>query len=317
MANFWFIGEGSFAALSLKRLHALLATVEGFQLSQVLTSPPTRKGRGMKEAPSPVQACAEELGLPLGCTGSLAQNGEILARLRDDPPKVVFVVDFGQVVREPYLSAPPWGCLNIHPSLLPRWRGASPIQRTLMNGDPEAGVTVFRLVPEMDAGPILRQAALPIGPDTRASDLYEKLSALGAEIAVEGLIALAKGTASLMEQDAALATHAPKLCREEFQVSWDWPAAQVHNFVRGLEASGGSFVPFRGDRLKLWRSTLASGSGEPGRVLRLDPEGPVLACGEGAIRLEEVQAPGKRRTGAADWARGLRLSVGDLLDAAS
>lgn len=311
MLNFWFIGEGPFAALCLKRLHALLRPVDGFGLTKVYTSPPGRGGRGMKEIPSPVQECAAEIGLPIRHTGALSQNEEMLSLLRDDPPDAIFVVDFGQVVREPFLSAPRWGCLNIHPSLLPRWRGAAPIQRALMNGDPEAGVTVFRLVPEMDAGPILRQAALPIGPDATASTLYGELSSLGADLAFDGLRALAEGTSSFKEQDASRATHAPKLSREEFEVSWAWPAERVHNAVRGLDASGGAFVPFRGERLKLWRTLPVDGTGEPGRTLRLERDGPVIACGTGAVRLEEVQAPGKRRTGGGDWARGARLNVGD------
>ena len=313
--NLWFVGEGPFAALCLESLNRLLRPVDGYCLARIITGMPTRSGRGMKETPSPVEACATRLGLPLERTGRLSQNEGLLSSLQASPPDVIFVIDFGQIIREPFLSTPRWGCLNIHPSLLPRWRGAAPIQRALMNGDPETGVTVFRLVPEMDAGPVLCQARLPVALDVTASGLYGTLSALGAEIAAEGLKALSEGTATFTEQDHVNATYATKLAREEFEVAWDNPALKIHNTVRALDMSGGAFLPLKeGGRLKLWRTALAdTPEGTPGTVLSLDTEGLVVACGTGALRLLEVQAPGKRRMKALDWARGLRLAAGDPL----
>ena len=310
----WFIGEGPFAALCLERLYPLLKA-DGFRLERVITGQPTRSGRGMKETPSPVEQCAARLLCDVERTGRLSQNEALRERLRDSPPDVIFVVDFGQLVREPFLSAPRWGCLNIHPSLLPLWRGAAPIQRALMNGDAETGVTVFRLASEMDAGPVLRQAAVPVGPDAGASELFRTLSALGAEIAAEGLRALAAGTGSFTEQEHAHATCAAKLAREEFAVSWADPALKAHNLVRALDMSGGAYVPLLGKRLKLWRTHLTERRGTPGHILSLEPEGPVAAFGDGVgLRLDEVQAEGKRRTGGAEWARGMRLSAGGGLE---
>ncbi len=311
----WFVGEGPFAALCLERLNRLIRPLEGWALTQIITGLPTRSGRGMKETPSPVEVYAAGVGLPVKRTGRLSQNGELLDALRSSPPDVIFVIDFGQIIREPFLSAPRWGCLNIHPSLLPRWRGAAPIQRALLNGDPETGVTVFRLVPEMDAGPVLCQAAVPVGPDAAASELYKTLSVLGADIAVEGLGELLAGKRGFTEQDHASATIAAKLAREEFEAAWDWTAFRIHNAARALDTSGGAFVVLKdGGRLKLWRTALSDApEGTPGTVLSLDPEGPVVSCGAGALRLLEVQAPGKRRMRASEWARGLRISTGDRL----
>ena len=303
----WFVGGGPFAALCLEALNGLLP------LERVITGNPTRSGRGLKETPSRVEERALSLGLPLEHTGPLSRNEGLLSALQDAPPDAVFVVDFAQLVKEPWLSAPRWGCLNIHPSLLPRWRGAAPVQRALMNGDPETGVTVFRLVREMDAGPILRQARTPLALTDGASTLYERLSQLGAEIAVAGLRELSEGGAAWTEQDGSRATLAPKLSREEAGVSWSWDAERIHNIVRALDASGGAFAAFRGGRLKLWRTCPAEGAGPAGRILSLSGDGPVVACASGALRLAEVQAEGKRRTGGADWARGLRLQEGDAL----
>ncbi|MBQ9564074.1 MAG: methionyl-tRNA formyltransferase [Synergistaceae bacterium] len=309
----WFIGEGPFAALCLGNLKRRL----GDELERVFTGHPTRANRG-RETPSPVEVKALELGLVMGVdlfrVGPLSKDEDFLRALDEEKPDAVFVVDFGQMIREPLLSAPRFGCLNIHPSSLPQWRGAAPIQRALMNGDESVGVTVFRLVPEMDAGPVLKWSSWPIGLDATASGLYEKLSALGCAIAAEGLKELEAGTAVLSEQLHPLATVAPKLEREEFEVLWDWSARRVHNTVRALDRSGGAFVTLRsGKRLKLWSAFLAEGAGEPGTVLNVDDRGVVVACALGAVRLKEVQAEGKRRMSAAEWARGCRLKIGTRL----
>lgn len=312
MTRLWFVGSGPFAARCLEHLSAELPFV------RVITGNPTRAGRGLKEVVSPVEAAASALGLPWERTGPLSRNEPLLAALADAPPDLILVVDFGQRIQEPFLSAPRWGCLNIHPSLLPRWRGAAPIQRALMNGDTETGVTVFRLVPEMDAGPILRQASLTIGPTASASELFEVLSFRGSQIAVDGVQYLLNSTDNTTQfwekQEDRAATYAPKVVKSEGEVSWGWEAARVHNVVRALDGSFGAFVPFRGGRLKLWRTLPCEGpGGEAGRVLRFSEGGPVVSCGRGGLRLDEVQAEGRKRTGGDEWARGLRLKEGDVL----
>ena len=285
----------------------------------MITGNPTRAGRGLRETVSRVEEVALALGLPLERTGPLSENGPLLEAVTASPPDAILVVDFAQLIREPFLDAPRWGCLNIHPSLLPRWRGAAPVQRALMSGDVETGVTVFRLVPEMDAGPILRQVSVPIEPTVTASDLYEILSSRGSQIALEGVQYLLNRPNNVFhffkKQDDGAATYAPKIGKAEGGVSWDWEALRIHNVVRALDASFGAFVAVRGARLKIWR-TLPCGEGEGkdvGRVLRFSDGFPVVGCGEGALRLDEVQAEGKRRVGGEEWARGLRLKEGDML----
>lgn len=308
----WFIGGGSFAARCLEAL------VQRLPIERVVTGIPTRGGRGMTENPSRVEERAMALGLPLERTGPLGENEPLLTALATDPPDAVLVVDFAQLIREPFLSAPRWGCLNVHPSLLPRWRGAAPVPRSLMSGDARTGVTVFRLVPAMDAGPILRQAAVEVGARETATELYDRLSALGSEIAAEGLSALesaGNGFAGLFTpQVDAAASYAAKLDRSEFELSWWQPAERVDRAIRALEASGGAFVMVHEKRLKVWRAApVVGGRGEPGTVLALQDGALIVACDPGALRLEEVQAEGKRRVRAADWARGLRLVPGDVL----
>ena len=312
MTRLWFMGSGAFGARCLEHLCASLS------FERVITGNPTRAGRGLKESVSRVEAAALTLGLPLERTGPLLQNEALLRAVEADPPDAVFVVDFSQRIREPFLNAPHWGCLNIHPSLLPRWRGAAPIQRALMNGDAETGVTLFRLVPEMDAGPVLRQVSVPVGLTDSASGLYEKLSSRGSQIALEGVQCLLNRPNNVFhfcqEQDDSAASYAPKIDKAEGGVSWAWEALRIHNVVRALDASFGAFAAVRGTRLKIWR-TLPLGGGErdAGRVLRFFDGFPVVGCGGGALRLDEVQAEGKKRVGGDEWARGLRLKEGDVL----
>ena len=317
MTRLWFMGSGAFAARCLTHLSASLPP--GVSLERVITGNPTRAGRGLRETVSRVEEVALALGLPLERTGPLSENGPLLEAVTASPPDAILVVDFAQLIREPFLDAPRWGCLNIHPSLLPRWRGAAPVQRALMSGDVETGVTVFRLVPEMDAGPILRQVSIPVEPTATASELYEKLSLRGSQIALEGVQYLLNRPNNVFhffkKQDDGAATYAPKIGKAEGGVSWDWEALRIHNVVRALDASFGAFAAVRGTRLKIWR-TLPCGEGEGkdvGCVLRFSDGFPVVGCGGGALRLDEVQAEGKRRVGGDEWARGLRLKEGDAL----
>jgi len=319
MTRLWFIGSGAFAARCLTHLSASLPP--GLSLERVITGNPTRAGRGLKETVSRVEGAALALGLPLERTGPLSENGLLLEAVTASPPDAILVVDFAQLIREPFLNAPRWGCLNIHPSLLPRWRGAAPVQRALMNGDAETGVTVFRLVPEMDAGPILRQVSVPIEPTATALDLFENLSLRGSQIALEGVQCLPNTPNNVFhffqEQDDAAATYAPKIGKAEGEVSWGCEATRIHNVVRALDASFGAFTVVRGVRLKIWRTLPCEGGGgaekNVGRVLRFSDGFPVVGCGGGALRLDEVQADGKRRGGGDEWARGLRLKEGDML----
>ena len=234
----WCIGGGPFAARCLEAL------VRRLPVERVVTGTPTRGGRGMAEISSRVEERALALGLPLERTGPLCKNEPLLTALATEPPDAVLVVDFAQLIREPLLSAPRWGCLNVHPSLLPRWRGAAPVPRSLMGGDARTGVTVFRLTPVMDAGPILRQAAVEVGVGETATELYDRLSALGAEIAAEGLSALESAGDDFADlftpQDDAAASYAAKLDRSEFELSWQQPAERARPPAAPSSWSAGS-----------------------------------------------------------------------------
>ncbi|MDR1375867.1 MAG: methionyl-tRNA formyltransferase [Synergistaceae bacterium] len=327
MTRIWFVGGGAFAALCLARLRQ-----ENLAFEKVLTGLPTRAGRGLSEQVSHVERAAVELGLPVERTGPLAQNEKLLELLSSDPPDVVFVVDFGQIIREPLLNAPRYGCLNIHPSFLPRWRGAAPVQRALLNGDSVTGVTVFRLVEAMDAGPILGQAEIPLPLTTSASQLFDVLAFTGSQIAARSVESLGKASCQTFEQNSELATYADKLSKAEARVLWSRDYLQIHNAVRAFASSIGAFTFFEGKRLKLWRTLPLEPSftGVSGRTdfdetaPRLDAgagsrldlgsgfrisgfvEGdPVVACKGGSLRLMEVQPEGGRKMSGAEWARGI------------
>jgi methionyl-tRNA formyltransferase len=280
---------------------------------KILTGCPTKAGRGLRERESAVERAAVSLGLLVERTGPLSRNEKIKERLLADPPDLVFVIDFAQLIQEPFLSAPRHGCLNIHPSLLPRWRGAAPVQRALVNGDLVTGVTVFRLVKELDAGPILAQAELPISPLADSTELFEALALTGSQIAVRSVESLIGGSSQFSEQNSEYATYAAKLTKEEAQISWNQNSFFFHNTVRAFSSSTGAFAIVLGKRLKVWRTYPSEAKGMPGEVLSFIEGDPVVACAKGAVRLMEVQSEGKRKVSGADWARGIRLVSGTNL----
>ena len=302
--TFWFMGTGKFAALCLEGL-----TRRGVNLSRIITGLPTRSGRNNRENPSPVEEAATALGLSVTRTGKLTENPELFREFQAENPTATFVIDFGQIIREPLLSCL---CLNIHPSLLPEYRGAAPIQRALLDGHTHTGVTVFKLVRAMDAGPVVAQERVEIGPDDNASDLYTRLAEVGCGLAADAL----KNPEGLTftPQDDSRATFAPKLEKEEFALSFTMSAEKFTNTVRALDMSGGAYVMVRGRRVKVWRAGVCEGvkAKTPGQVL--DCSGRlIVSCGEGSVELSEVQSEGKNRVSSLDWARGLRLKTGSSL----
>ncbi|MDR2180342.1 MAG: methionyl-tRNA formyltransferase [Synergistaceae bacterium] len=303
----WFIGSGAFAAACLTYMSKKLA------FEKIVTGHPTKSGRGLKESVSCVERAADDLGLAVERAGPLAQEENLVRAVTCAPPDVIFVVDFGQLIKEPFLSAPRYGCLNIHPSLLPRWRGAAPIQRALMNGDTAIGVTVFRLVEELDAGPILARMELPVPPEATSAELFDILALAGSQIAVVGIESFIDGSYQFSDQNSEFATYAAKLTKEEAQVSWNQNYLLLHNTVRALASSTGAFAMVLGKRVKLWRTVPVDTEGTPGEVLYFLDGDPVIACEGGAVRLQEVQNEGKRKISGADWACGGRLKMGGVL----
>ena len=303
----WFFGTGAFAASCLGHI------AEKVELDLIVTSPPSSGGRGLKSISSPVERACDSLSLPVSHSSSVSEEAEVLARLRESPPDCILVVDFGQRIKEPLLSTPAWGCLNIHPSLLPAYRGAAPIQRALLNGDSVSGVSLFRLVEEMDAGPILFQEKMKLGETMTAGELLEILAEKGSKLYIEGVKCLCDGSCSFREQDSEMTSYAPKIQKHEAECLWTGSSRGVVNRVRAMNPSPGAYTMLGGKRLKIWEAVLHQFSGRPGEIVGFSDGNPIVAASDGSVVLLSVQPEGKRRIEAAEWARGSRLKKGDFL----
>ncbi len=303
-----FMGTPDFAVPCLDRLVA-----DGHDVAAVVTQPDRPKGRGGKLAASPVKAAAAGYGLPV-LQPEKIRAAEFMAALAMLKPAVIVVVAFGQFLPREMLALPPLGCVNVHASLLPRYRGAAPIHWAVMNGETTTGVTTMYMDTGMDNGDMILKAATAIGPDDTTGEVHDRLKVLGAELLARTLAALADGTAPRAPQDGAAATFAPLLTRAAERIDWRRPAAAVHNQVRGLNPWPGAYCLHAGKVLKVWRSELAAaGGGEPGRVVAAGEDGAVVATGAGAVRLTEVQPENRRRMAMGEFVRGYGLTVGETL----
>ena len=301
-----FMGTPDFAVPSLVAL-----AEAGHEIACVYSQPPRPAGRGHKERPSPVQRLAEARGWPLRTPASLKEP-EAQAAFADLGLDAAVVVAYGLILPKAILDAPRLGCLNAHASLLPHWRGAAPIQRAILAGDAESGVTIMQMDEGLDSGAILLRQAVPIGPATTAATLHDELATLGADLLVQALDGLAAGTLAGRAQDEAKACYADKLSRDEGRLDWRRPAAALARQVRALTPWPGAFAALPGGgRLKVLRAEALEGSsGPPGTLL--DPA-MTVACGEGALRLLEVQKAGKATVEGAAFLRGARLAAGAVL----
>lgn len=277
----------------------------GHEIACVYCQPPRPAGRGKKDRPSPVQARAEALGLPVRHPVSL-KSPEAQAEFAALGAEVAVVVAYGLILPQPVLDAPAHGCLNIHASLLPRWRGAAPIHRAIMAGDAETGVCIMQMEAGLDTGPVLLREATAIGTEETTADLHDRLSAMGARLIVTTLSRLE--TLSPEPQSENGVTYASKIDKAEARVDWSKPAKEVDRLIRGLSPFPGAWCEIAGERVKLLRSRVAEGEGAPGRVL----EGLTIACGTGAVEITEAQRQGKRPMKADEILRGFTLP--DRLD---
>ncbi|MDX8510324.1 methionyl-tRNA formyltransferase [Mesorhizobium captivum] len=286
----------------------------GHDIAAVYTQPPRAAGRrGLELTPSPVQREAERLGLEVRTPTSLKGEAEqqAFADLRAD---VAVVVAYGLLLPKPVLEATRLGCLNGHASLLPRWRGAAPIQRAIMAGDAETGMMVMRMEEGLDTGPVALVEKCAIAPDMTAGELHDRLMAIGASLMVEALTRLRINCLTFTQQATEGVTYARKIDKSETRVDWTRPAGEVHNHIRGLSPFPGAWceveIGGRVERLKLLRSTLSDGVGESGGILddRL-----TVACGSGAVRLVEVQRAGGRPAAAQEFLRGAKIEKGTKL----
>jgi methionyl-tRNA formyltransferase len=302
------MGTPQFAVPTLSELVG-----QGHDVAAVYTQPPRGAGRGMATRKSPVHTAGERFGLVVRAPASLKSEGEAaeLAALR---PDVVVVVAYGQILPRAILALPREVCLNLHASLLPRWRGAAPIERAIMAGDAETGVMVMRMEAGLDAGPIALVERVSIGADMTAGELTERLSHRGADLTARALAALSRGVLTFTPQSEAGITYAKKIDKSETRIDWTRPAAEVHNHIRGLSPDPGAW--FEADfgkgpeRVRVLRSTRAEGSGAAGIVLDASL---AIACGEGAVRLLELQRAGKQPLKADAFLRGTPIAAGSRL----
>ena len=282
----------------------------GHEVVAVYTREPKPAGRGMELRKSPVHATAERFGLPV-LTPKTLRTEEAADTFRGHGADVAVVVAYGMILPVPILDAPTLGCLNLHASLLPRWRGAAPIQRAIMAGDAETGVAVMKMEEGLDTGPVAMVEKVAITADMTAGELHDRLAAIGADLMARALAALSRGGLGFTPQPDAGVTYAKKITNEDSRIDWAAEAGAVHDLVRGLSPFPGAFTAIdlgKGpERLKVLRTVRVDGTGEPGTAL---DDGLAVACGSGAVRLLEVQRAGSKPMRAEDFLRGAKVPAG-------
>jgi methionyl-tRNA formyltransferase len=303
-----FMGTPAFATPTLSEIVG-----QGHEVVACYTREPAPAGRGMELKKSPVHEMAERFGIPV-FTPKTLKTEEAATLFASHDADVAVVVAYGKLLPKAILDAPELGCLNLHGSLLPRWRGAAPLQRAVMAGDTETGVMVMKMEEGLDTGPVAMAEKMTIGPDTTAGEVHDRLMLLGADLMARALAALSRGGLGFTPQPEAGVTYAAKIDKAEARIDWMRPAAELHNLVRGLTPFPGAF--FEADwgqgmtRVKVLKSALAAGSGVAGTVI---DDNLTIACGTGALRLLEVQRAGKSAVSAEEFLHGAGLKPGTNL----
>jgi len=300
-----FLGTPAFAVPTLERI-----VEAGHQVVRVVTQPDRPSGRGQRAAAPPVKQAAERLGIPM-YQPERVRRPEAVEHLRALAAEAMIVVGYGQIIPQNIIDLAPRGIINVHASLLPKYRGAGPIQWAILNGETRTGVTTMQIDAGLDTGDMLLKAETEIGPDENAVELGARLAAMGADLLVKTLAGLERGAIVPEKQDASQASYAPMLKKEDGLVDWGQTAETIHNRVRGLQPWPGASTSFRGQTLHIWKSRVADMAGAAGRFVARKP--PVVACGGGALELVEVQLEGRKRMSAADFANGQRLTEEDRL----
>lgn len=302
-----FCGTPTFAVPTLERLVA-----SGFPVRLVVTQPDRPSGRGMQMTVSPVKRKALELGLPVQQPDKIKNNDEFREQLEAIRPQAIVVVGYGRIIPPWMIDLPPLGNINLHASLLPKYRGAAPIQWAIANGDSVTGVTTMRINAGLDTGDILLQRVAGIAPDDTSETLAPRLAEMGADLMVESLRRLQDGAVQPVPQDHARATLAPMLTREDGRIDFNRSAREILNRLRGFQPWPGAFTTFRGQPLNIWAAKQAAGTLVPGQ-LRRDGDRLLVGCGDGAVELLEVQPQGKRRMAARDFVNGYKPQDGERL----
>ena len=335
------MGSPGFAVPCLRALHAQ------HEVALVVSQPDKPAGRGGQLTAPAVKAAAQELGLPVIQPRS-ARTGELRDAMMATGAELAVVVAYGKILPKPVLEALPRGCINVHGSLLPKYRGAAPVQWAVIHGDAETGVSIMQLDEGMDTGPVYLERRVPIDPDETSGELLERLAPVGAEALLEVIAALAAGTARAVAQDHASASHAPMLAKTDGAIDFGQPAAAVAARIRGVDPWPGAHATLRGQPVKLFRARAIAGErasaaaasdhatpgaaasshaapaaaapgqtapepAAPGTALAIDASGARVACGDGAVVIRELQAAGRKRLAAAQFAAGRGIAVGDVL----
>ena len=301
-----FMGTPDFAVPCLARL------AQEHDVIGVYTQPDKPRGRGQKLTPSPVKAWAEAHGIPV-FQPERVKTAEAVAGLKSLAPELIVVVAFGQILSQEILDIPPQGCINVHASLLPRYRGAAPMQWCLIDGVKKSGVTTMHMDAGLDTGDMLLQRELAVGPDMTLAELHDALSVLGAQVLSETLQQMAAGTLVRTPQTGE-SNYAPMMTKETGHIDWTKTPQAIHNLVRGLNSWPGAYAFLAGKKYKVWRTLILDDSGEklaPGTVAGVDANGINVAAGDGTKRIciTELQAPGKKKMAAADYLRGHSLAA--------
>ncbi|UTH75487.1 methionyl-tRNA formyltransferase [Chromobacterium sp. IIBBL 290-4] len=301
-----FAGTPEFAAAALRELIAA-----GHEIPLVLTQPDRPAGRGMKLKPSPVKEVALAHGLRVEQPEKLRGNAEAQQMLRDIGAEVMVVAAYGLILPQDVLEIPARGCLNIHASLLPRWRGAAPIQRAILAGDTETGITIMQMDVGLDTGDMLSIHPVAIASDETAATLHDKLAACGAAAIVETLGRL--DAIAPQKQPEEGVTYAHKLSKAEAEVNWNLPAEEVARAIRAYNPAPGAFTTLNGEPLKLWLASAEAGAAEPGVVVSADADGVLVGAASGLVRIAQLQAAGGKRLAARDFVAGKSLAAGTRL----
>ncbi len=307
-----FMGTPEF---SVSVLSALIESEH--EVCAVVSQPDKAKNRGKKLMPTPVKEKAVEHGITVLQPEKVRGNEEFLAELASYKPDIIVVVAYGQILPKEVLELPKYGCINVHASLLPHLRGAAPIQRSILDGDKQTGVTIMQMAEGLDTGDMLIKEALPIGK-MNYSELHDALAALGAKLIVKALSGIEKGEIVPEKQDDSLATYAHMIFKQDGKIDFSKPAEEIERLVRGLDPWPGAFCDYGDVTMKFWKADACDDGdcGEkalPGTVLSADKNGIKIACGTGELLVTEIQVPGKKRTPVSEYLKGNKIEVGTVL----
>ena len=304
-----FAGTPDFAAAALKAIAAA-----GFEIPLVLTQPDRPKGRGMQLAPSPVKQAALELGLRVAQPEKLRNNAEALQMLKEVEADVMVVAAYGLILPQDVLDTPKHGCLNIHASLLPRWRGAAPIQRAIEADDAETGVCIMQMDIGLDTGDVVSEHRYAIQPTDTANEVHDALMSLGAAAIVADLQQLkTEGRLKSVKQPEEGVTYAQKLSKEEARINWSESAAVIERKIRAFNPVPAAWVEYQGKPMKIWRAEVVAQQGRAGEVLSCSSDGLIVACGANALKITELQPSGSKRMNIAAFAAGHTVEAGTVL----